>query len=171
MQYARPTADCPPIVRNFTVIPVCSFKRRHIRIDASALLGILAELGIAPVVTSAKTGALIQMGQSEFTRDGMHKRFWPEYFNMRKINQLVKFKKNFHYQIMTDGVSASVLYKKQKQKAMSKKEEKARNKAQKKQFDEGHFKYIIGVDPGMNTWLAAVRRTVLENKEVTFLFY
>lgn len=35
----------------------------------------------------------------------------------------------------------------------------------KQKFDDGAYQYIIGVDPGVKTWLGAVRRTIETGKE------
>lgn len=145
----------PPKIKNLSVIPICSFKRTHFPIDCTTLHKLFCGTKIIPRNMNGK-----QINAKEFGRDRHF--YWNSIFDMPKINKLGGKKKKFHFRILSDGVSVSLLYDKEKieSKPINKKEiiDKWHN---------GDFKYVIGIDPGMNKWHSSVRRTLVTGKEVS----
>lgn len=92
-------------IRNFVVVPMCSYQRKHIKIDTSVLCRILCSRNIQP--PSGKIGARgqqLKMREKDFTKG-----HWNQYVDMGRIHRMAKHKQ-FEYSIVTDGVAASILY-------------------------------------------------------------
>lgn len=144
-----------PKLKNLSVIPICSHMRKHIRIDADVLYRMLCETkligkdenGIQP------TGSYV-CANKEWYFKGV--------FNVDKINRMLKANKTFHYQIVSDGVSASILY----TVPQTVLETMQSDGIVKRKYYDGQFVYEIGMDPGMKTWVAVVRRHIDTGKEV-----
>lgn len=156
-----------PKISNFSIVPMCSFQRRHIRIDTHALYTILCKVGIVSKKIGKrklKDGTIeeVNISQSEFSANPI--RTWNLYFDMQKILEFVHNKKQFHYQIMTDGVSATILYNKPEEQ-----QERITNEDLLQQYRAGLFVYELGIDPGMRTWNATVRRNIQTGEEVIFI--
>lgn len=161
----RPTFDGttvipePPKIANFTVIPMCSFQRRHIRIDTDVLYALLAEKNKVP----------LKLGERKSWRNVTAKEFgsnmkgsWGLFFDLDKIMKMVNGKKTFDHQIVSDGVSATVCYFKPNQP-----EPVILNDELLRRYDAGEFWYELGIDPGMRTWNATVRRDYFTGEEVS----
>ena len=88
--------------------------------------------------------------------------YYNQIFNIDNINGLLKANKQFHYSIVSDGVSASIFYEVTNREI----QELANDNLIQQQYMNDEFTYVLGIDPGMKTWLAAVRRHVVSNKEV-----
>lgn len=161
----RPTYDGatiipePPEIRNFTAIPKCSFQRRHIRIDTDALYNLLCAAKQVP----KKLGSIkkwINIKDFEFRRNPTGG--WALFFDMDRIVKMANGKKTFENQILSDGVSATVLYLKPIQA-----EPEIRNEEIVRKYEAGQFWYELGIDPGMRTWNATVRRNAFTGEEVS----
>jgi hypothetical protein len=168
-----------PKIKNFTVVPICTFQRRHIYIDTEALYQILASIKLVPKKCGkqkSKKGKIkmINITRDEFTcaqkkgkpKDLEKKRdivmkSWSLYFDMNKIGKWVNFKKDFNEMICSDGVSVSIMYDKPKvpPPVLSDQELLAEYRAKK-------FKYELGNDPAERTWNATVRRDLATKEEV-----
>lgn len=165
LEFPRPEFPEPPKIKNFTVVPMCTFQRRHIRIDTDALYNILGGIKETP----RKLGAPTKKGTVKM-RNITCKEFmsnmngsWSAFFDMDKINSQVRNKKRFVHQIVSDGVSVTVLYDRPEQAVALIDDEEIRRR-----HEAGEFDYELGIDPGMRTWNAAVRYCFKTNEEVTF---
>ena len=145
----------PPFIKNLAVIPICSPQRTYITFGNVELYNMMCESGCCPKNENGK-----QIIPKDVIASKQH--YWEQIFNLPKIKRLGKRKKQFHYAIETDGVSVSILYEKKKtgSEAMLSTEEIIRR------YHNGEFVYECGIDPGMKTWNATVRRTIATGKEV-----
>ncbi|XP_055295689.1 uncharacterized protein LOC129565154 [Sitodiplosis mosellana] len=159
----QPEFPEPPEITTFTVIPKCTFQRRHVKIDTDALHNILC--GIKAMQRTKGTRVLRNgeyqqrwISQTEFKERGG----WRLFFNMDEIIKLVKNKKEFGDSIISDGVSASVLFKFPKQSKTVADEDEAETK---RKYFAGEFAYALGIDPGMRTFIASVRLDLKTGEE------
>ncbi|XP_055323050.1 uncharacterized protein LOC129578450 isoform X1 [Sitodiplosis mosellana] len=159
----QPEFPEPPEITTFTVIPKCTFQRRHVKIDTDALYNILC--GVKAMKRTKGTRVLRNgefqqryISQTEFKRISS----WRSYFNMDEIIKLVKNKKEFGDSIISDGVSASVLFKLPKQSKTVADEEEAETK---RKYFANEFAYALGIDPGMRTFIASVRLDLKTGEE------
>lgn len=154
----RPTAPEPPEIHNFAAIPMCSFQRRNIRIDSDVLYRLLCETDLVPK-KDGKRKDKINIKYPEFSKDMYGN--WNRVFDLDKITKMVHGKKTFDFQILSDGVSVTMLFTKPKtpEVPVSKEEVLA-------QYHAGVFFYELGIDPGMRTWNATVRRNIKTGEEV-----
>lgn len=161
----RPTLPEPPEIHNFAAIPMCSFQRRHIKIDTTVLYNILCNIKQAPKKNgkTTKKGKVkeVNITQDEFLLNKTGS--WGLFFDMEKIKRLVKYKKEFGHSIVTDGVSCSILYEQPERQAAETDDQEVLRR-----YQAGEFFYELGIDPGMRTWCAAVRRNIRTSEEVTF---
>lgn len=156
----RPYLPEPPEIHNFSAIPICSNQRRHIRIDTEVLYSLLAEIGHVPKkVGKTKAKPLVMIKPNEFRANEVGG--WGLFFDTSKISAMVKGKKQFNLQIVTDGVSATVIYRRPKRAKPASMKETVRWL-----LSLGFFYYILGIDPGMRTFNATVRRDLRTGEEV-----
>lgn len=170
-----------PQIKNFTVVPMCSFQRRHIRIDTDVLYEILAKVKEeddgkvkekdgekAKCLLPKKCGMTRKDGTTKwrnFTKTDLYKNEmggWSLFFDMEKILKLRNNKNDFHFQLLSDGVSVSIQYQEPKHKPAEISDEEVL-----RQYRAGVFKYELGIDPGMRTWNATVRRCIRTKEEVS----
>lgn len=160
----QPTVPRPPTVRNFTVVPLCRFQLKHIRIDHSDLYRITNDMGlIRRKMLSAKTGNLNKADDAYFRQ--YKEDLFGMMFNMKKIKRIAKKNKmnDFHFQVLTDGVSVSLLFKKPKQKI----DNEAADQHLRDLYAEKRVKWEIGIDANVRTYLAVVARDVETGAEVS----
>lgn len=161
----EPETPEPPKITNFAAIPMCTYKRRHIRIDTDQLYDLVCGIQAQPLkfgkLIDKKTGRpkFINVTPDEFLINPVES--WGLYFDMGKINRQVKYKKRFGKQIVTDGVSASVLYHQPKQEKAPIDDEQVKRK-----LVAGEIPIELSIDPGMRTWNAAVRYNFITHEEV-----
>lgn len=148
----------PPTIKNLVVIPICSFLRTHITMSSPELFQMFCETGCCP---KNKDGT--QIKSSEITENKQY--YWNQWFDIAKIFRLGKRKKQFHYTIVKDGVGVSILYEKKKAGDSQFQPQMTREQIIDAYLN-GHFIYELGIDPGMKTWNATVRRTIATGKEV-----
>lgn len=106
------------MIRNFAVVPICSYKRRHLRYDGQTIYSLLGRLGILQKGRNGKNIAV-----NRFTDNATRRNCWDREFNMGYIAKLGDRvqrpgswrKKQFQYQFTTDGVACSPLYEKSTQ--------------------------------------------------------
>lgn len=147
-----------PKIKNLSVIPICSHMRKCIKFDADALYRMMCETGTIPM----KDGKQVTVGFI-----CANKEYYFNYiFNMDAFNRLLKANKEFHYFIVTDGVAASILYKVPKKLV----QQLSNDDLVKRQYMEGFYVYLLGIDPGMKTWNATTRRHIDTGKEVNDKF-
>lgn len=149
-----------PKIKNLSVVPICSHMRKPIRIDADVLYRMLCETKLIPLGENKRQVVVGFVCQNK-------EYFFNQIFNMDKIHRILKSNKEFHYQIVSDGVSVSILYKVPKRVL----QEMQNDHIVKKRYFEGFYVYEIGIDPGMKTWLAVVRRHINTGKEVCNLVF
>lgn len=161
----KPDQPQPPKINNFTCVPVCSFQRRHIRIDTDVLYNLLCAAKQVPQRCLAQTKkGVVKMRnckQKEFRENATFNWCW--FFDIEKIDSQVNFKKDFAFQLMSDGVSVSVLYERPVGPTAALDDDEIR-----KMWLAGEFSYELGIDPGMRTWNATVRRDLRNGEEVIF---
>lgn len=161
----EPVLPQPPEITNFTVVPTCTFQRRHIRIDTDALYNILCAIKEVP----RKCGMTTKKGKVKMRNIELNEFLsnktgsWSLFFDLDEINRQVKHKKPFAHKIMSDGVSVSILYHRPVQEAVLLDDEETRRK-----WLEGEFANELGIDPGMRTWNATVRYNFITGEEVIF---
>lgn len=163
-----------PQIKNFVVVPMCSFQRRHIRIDTDTLYEILAKVkddnknSLLPkkfgVTFKNGTTNIRNLTKTEFYKNEIGS--WSMYFDMEKMLKLRKNKNDFHFQLMSDGVAVSILYDQPKQQSAEISDEDLLQL-----YRAGVFEYELGIDPGMRTWNATVRRSIRTNEEVILNFF
>lgn len=147
-QRQQPNILQRPKLNNFKAVPICDFKLKHIKIDNEDLMRIA------------------KLKQFSIDREkGIDD--WHHIFNMEKMEAIGKRHKQFHSFIVTDSVSASVLYKKKTVPPTDQTEQILRD------LQMGLIIYELGIDPGLKTWNATVRRTVppRTNKEVCYCLF
>lgn len=156
-----------PKIRNFAVIPMCSFQRRHIRIDTQALYKIICHAKKVPQVHGARvnkdgTPTWKNTSEAEFFKDKLLS--WNLFFDVEKMARLVHFKQAFNYQICSDGVSASIMFNEPKHPPVEPDDSEVL-----KMYRSNRFVYELGVDPGERTYNATVRRCIATGEEVKFV--
>lgn len=149
----------PPIVKNLAVIPICSHLRKPVKMDADVLYRMMCDTKIIPKDERGcqVTGAHVCQNKEYY---------FAQIFNMEKINRKLKANKEFHYHVLSDGVSASILYKIRQEIPQQIDDECTKNR-----YDDGFFHYELGIDPGMKTWNATVRRNIDTGKEVSIWYF
>lgn len=161
----RPEAERPPKCKNFTIIPMCKFQRRHIRIDTDQLYKLVCKLQIVPKkFGQRKNMAPVNITQNEFLHDKSGS--WNLFFDREKIDKMVHSNRRFDNAIVSDGVSVTVCYLKPKEQQMPISDAEVL-----RSYDGGHFYYILGIDPGERTYNATVRKNIYTNEEVPFNQY
>lgn len=149
------SAPKPPKVRNFTVIPLSGFQLKHIRIDNSELLQISKKLHAFKEVDGSNRNQID---------------WWSSLFNFHKINQICRSPdsgREFKFSFVTDSVSISLLFAKpnREEDVSAEAQEKKKHEIWQKWFSD-QMVYELGIDPGMRTWNATVRRNYRTGKEV-----
>lgn len=145
-----------PKIKNLSVIPICSFQRKYVDMDTDVLYRMLAKNKKLPKKTGEEVGAGYVCRHKD--------QFWREYFNFPKINRILR-NKRFNYHIESDGIGVSIHY--LVPKNMTKK--LIDDDLVRKRYNDGFYSYELGIDPGMKTWNATVRRNIDTGKEVSFM--
>lgn len=156
----KPPMPIPPKVKCFNAIPLCGFQLKHVRFDHQDLINLMGQLQLVPREIGGRPDghSMESRRYCEVNKDAA----WNILFNMAEINRLKKPNQQFHHMIVLDSVSASVLYR------TPKCENTGFNKQIIKQkLEDNEYKYIIGIDPGMKTYLAGVRRNIATGVEVS----
>jgi len=148
-----------PVIKNLSVIPICGHMRKPVHIDADVLYRMMSE---TKNPARDEFGRVVNVGYVTSRKE----HYFNEIFNMAKIDRVLKGNKKFHHYVLCDGVSVSILYKVPKATI----DELVNNDLVKQQYYDGHFVYELGIDPGMKTWNATVRRHIDSNKEVCSWF-
>ncbi|XP_055317515.1 uncharacterized protein LOC129576423 [Sitodiplosis mosellana] len=152
-----PLVPRPPKVKNFIAIPVHDFDLKHIRIDVTLFYEIACGLG-ALKHAIGKRGGKVNISREVYNKNPAQ--WWKHVFNMKKINKIGGRKMKFDCSIMTDSVSVSLMYIKSNRMLDAKD-----LKTIEDMYREGRFVYELGIDPGVRTWNATVRRTVATGDE------
>ena len=166
----KPLGRRPPTVTNFTVIPICDFHLKHIKIDIADCYRLTAKFDGIPKFINPKTGRTNQLPITYFTskklsieeKTGRMYELFNFLFDVDKIRRNENGEKIFSGQIVTDSVAASVVYKRRNRSIFF-----TMLMCIKTMFLNLDFENIIGIDPGDKTWLAGVRRDVQSGVEVS----
>lgn len=144
---------------NFSVVPLCGFTRKFVEIDSCDLRTMMKTWNVCPKdYSSSKRGRFIS--DAEFTK---HKEsHWNILFNMQKIKKLSRHEFRFH--ILSDGVA--VVFQYDKASPACEKDTPIQSIIAEK-IDNGEIDYEIGIDPGMRTYMAVVRRDARTGAEVS----
>lgn len=103
----KPTVKQPPMVHNFTVVPMCRFKLKHTRLDQHDLYNIASKLKLLPRYINPDTRRYKRISR-EYYRENKDE-LWGLIFDMNKIRKRMN-NKTFHYMLLTDSVSVSDLH-------------------------------------------------------------
>lgn len=141
----------PPKIKNFSAVPLCNFQLKHIKIDNTEL----TEIATRKMKTFEKEDKYWQY-------DDNRPDCWSSIFDLDKIRKIGKQHKDFYYQFVSDSVSVSLMYVKKKRMT----DGETQLKMISVDLNKGKIIYELGIDPGMRTYNATVRRTVKTNKEV-----
>ena len=157
-----------PFIRNLVVVPMCSFRRTHLRIDCSSMHLVLSSQKLLPKVeTVNRKGdtSMLTLPEKDFNHSRDY--WWNQYFYMRKIRRFVRGKKKFNYSINTDGISVSLQYSAKKK---TNNEEIDQDSRIVEGLTDGTFKNLVGVDTGVRSWNTSVTHNISTGKEVSFLY-
>lgn len=153
-----PTVKRPPKIRNFNVIPIHDYKLKHIRIDTHCFYTLACKLG-ALKLTKGKRGQPVNIGKKDFNANLRY--CWNQIFDMDKIEKMGKSKKTFDFAIVTDSVAASVCYMRDVCQSQQYTDEQINT-----MYGNNQFHFAHGMDPGVRTWNATVRKHILSGVEV-----
>lgn len=165
----KPSVPMPPTVHNFTVVPMCRFQLKHVRFDHADIHALTNNTTDLKQIWNEKTGNF-NIPQKAYYNDRKEE-LWGIMFNMKQIKRIAKKnkRKHFHFQILTDSVSASLLFKKPKQNNII--DHEAVKSMIRAKYGEGYYVYEIGIDPGDKTYIAAVIRNIRTGVEVRNVFF
>ncbi|XP_031635510.1 uncharacterized protein LOC116348599 isoform X1 [Contarinia nasturtii] len=105
------TNNRPPNVNNFTLVPLCRFQLKNIRLDMKDMYYLANNvLGVVPSSLNPLTNRM-NLYSLEYYRNGHKEELWNLVFDMDKIKQIGK-QKQLHFQIVTNSVCVSILYEK-----------------------------------------------------------
>lgn len=165
VNHPRTEDPTTPKIRNFSAIPLCNFQLKHIKIDHTELTEICtrkSQMGTFKNVDDNNN----DNQNANNNRDDC----WGSVFDMDKIRRIEGKednvnRKKFHYQFVSDSVSISLIYTKKKSNSVDNVQKISDD------YNTNQIIYELGIDPGMKTWNATVRRTVSTNKEVIIYIY
>lgn len=146
-----------PNVKNFTVIPLCGTKLKHVKLDHTDLINLLGQL---------ENDGIIELRPDYREYYAQNKdEAWGILFKINKIRQLKSGQ--FWHVLITNSVSACVLFARPKAKGFGLSDERIRDRYEKRP-DQGGYKNECAVDPGERTKFACVRRDISTLVEVNW---
>lgn len=155
----KPTIARPPKIRNFHVIPVHNFKMKHIRIDSHQFYQMACKLDA--LKAKGWFGRPKNISKAEYDRDPAQKsHYWNLIFKMDKISK-VGNRKEFDFAIVTDSVAVSLCYVKPERPLIEFTNEQIND-----MYENNQFTFVLGMDPGVRTWNATVRKHIQSGVEV-----
>lgn len=92
-----------PKIRNLCIIHICCHLRKPVRIESDVLYRMMCETKMIP----RKDGKQVDQTYISQNREF----YFNLIFNMISTNRFLKANKEFHHSIVSDGVTASILYK------------------------------------------------------------
>lgn len=169
----------PIRLRNFKVVPLHCHRRTHIKIDNVSFKRILEYLKIHPTKLNPRTLRTNALPDAEFIaariedeRDPTrtYNPHWFSFLNWPKIKKMERQSKEFAYEIVTDGVSVSISFERNKTSPPESFEELLEKQAEKySQFGRNYinnlYQIIIGMDPGYKLYISALMKNVTTNVE------
>lgn len=154
----KPIVEKPPKIRNFIAIPIHDFDLKHIKIDCTLFFEIACKLGALKRAKGLR-GQPVNISREEYYQNPAQ--WWKYVFDMKKINKIGKRNKTFDCTIVTDSVSVSLMYIKCDRPLTEIDVQKIKD-----MYDNERFVYELGIDPGVRTWNATVRRHIATDTEV-----
>ncbi|XP_031635256.1 uncharacterized protein LOC116348406 [Contarinia nasturtii] len=151
-----PTTPLPPKIKNFLVVPVHDFDMKHIRIDIHLFYLIARKFG-ALKLAKGKRGQPINIEKTEY--DSNPAIYWDLIFDLPKISKLGNGKE-FDFAVATDSVAVSLCFVKPERNTPE-----LDNNTIKEKYNNFEFDYVLGIDPGVRTWNATVRKPVRSGNE------
>lgn len=154
---AMPTVARPPLIRNFRVIPLHDFHMKHIRIDIHLFYQIACKLG---ALKKAKGifGQPINITKKDYDRNLSE--HWDSVFDMSKIMKICG-NRTFDFAIVTDSVAVSLCFMKPECVPIE-----PTNEQIKDDYINKKFTFVLGIDPGVRTWNATLRKHIESGTEV-----
>lgn len=142
---------------NFSAVPLCGFTRKFVEIDNKELYAMMKQWNLLPKdYSKSKKGRFIEVQQFNLEKE-LH---WNSIFDMENIRNLSCHQ--FRYHMLSDGVSVVLHFDKPKPPLS----ESIAADIIKQKIDNNTLDYEIGMDPGMRTYMAVVRRDVRTGAEV-----
>lgn len=154
---AKPTVPRPPLIKNFRVIPLHDFRMKHIRIDIHLFYQIACKLG---VLKKAKGFFGQPINITKKTYDLNPSEHWNEIFDLSKITK-IGGNRTFDFAIVTDSVGVSLCFMKPERASTE-----PTNEQIKDDYVNKKFTFVLGIDPGVRTWNATVRKHIESGTEV-----
>lgn len=154
----QPLVPRPPKIRNFNAIPVHNFHLKHIRIDATLFYQIACKLCALKLAVGMK-GGKVNISRDWYNLNPSY--YWNFVFDMKKIKKIGGPNKTFDCTIMTNSDSVSLIFVKANRALDQIDLAKIR-----RMYENFEFVYELGVDPGVRTWNATVRRRIDTGSEV-----
>ncbi|XP_031618447.1 uncharacterized protein LOC116337743 isoform X2 [Contarinia nasturtii] len=151
-----PTTPLPPKIKNFLVVPIHDFDMKHIRIDIHLFYLIARKFG-ALKLAKGKRGQPINIEKTEY--DSNPAIYWDLIFDLPKISKLGNGKE-FDFAVATDSVAVSLCFVKPERNTPE-----LDNNTIKEKYNNFEFDYVLGIDPGVRTWNATVRKHVRSGNE------
>lgn len=151
-----PSRSKPPKIHNFNAVPGHNYHRKHIKIDKWQFYEMARTIG---ALKHEKGKRFINISRQSYTGD--LETWWDKIFDMKKIKKHGKRQKTFDFQISTDGVAVSLMY------TAKPKSEKIFQSPSRIRDIWKTFVYILGIDPGVRTWNATVRKHMPTGTEVS----
>lgn len=160
----KPSIPRPPKIRNFRVIPIHDYHMKHIRIDTHLFFEMACKLGALKLAIGA-TKNKVNISKDEFYDNEVF--CWDRVFKMDKINAIGK-QRTFDFAIVTDSVDASLCFVKPQSDSVKFTDEQIAD-----MYDNNSFDFVLGMDPGVRTWNATVRKHIQSGVEVhnAFIVY
>lgn len=158
-----------PYIRNLVVVPMCGFRRKHLKIDCTSMYQVLSSQKLLPKVEiedkNGKT-SIATILPKDFNNEHKRDQYWDQYFYMQKIRRFVRGKKKFDHSITTDGIAVSLQYS-VKKKTNNKNNESSRIVGM---ILDGKFDNFAGVDTGVRNWNTTVTHNIINGTEVSFVY-
>jgi len=158
----EPLLKRPPKVSNFTVVPLSDYHLKHTRLDFTNCYELTSSRKALPSFYNEKTKRQNRYSK-EFYKNH-ESELWNRMFKMDEIRKLEKNRKEFYFQLLTDGVSVSLLFTKKPKKQFSLPDELKEICEKRK---AGDFIFELAIDPNDKTWLAGVRYNIATQVEVS----
>lgn len=146
-------------IKNFRLVPHYRHGRKHIRIDTKTLCGIL---------NSIEKGKVSRENEAANAR-----KVWEDHFVIlpegeRTVSKFVTAHHKFDMQFTTNGVEASLLFKRNKKPDMDAKQrdEKIMERVREK-FNKSEYQMYVAIDTGARLQLGAVARDAKTGKTLS----
>lgn len=154
----QPRVPRPPKVNNFKAIPVHDYHLKHIRIDTKQFYEIASKFMVLKEA-KGKRGKPVNISREVYNSYPAY--FWGKLFDMDKINQIGGNNMQFDFSIVTNSVSVSLNYIK-----LNCESNEIGLEQIKEMYDKCEFVFELGIDPGIKTFNATVRRRIANQTEV-----